>query len=81
MSILLFRRAVFLFLLMIAVFWFYQGFDFQLGPDPGKVLLDRFGQGALSLLLITLFLTPLQKITKQKLYFSSSLLYLIQAIT
>ena len=34
-----------------------------LGPDPGKVLVDRSGLGTLVLLLITLSMTPLQKLT------------------
>ena len=35
----------------------------MLGPDPGKVLVDRLGLGTLILLLITLCMTPLQKMT------------------
>ena len=35
----------------------------SLGPDPGKVLVDRLGLGTLILLLITLSMTPLQKLT------------------
>ena len=34
-----------------------------MGPDPGKVLVDRLGLGTLILLLITLGMTPLQKLT------------------
>jgi len=34
-----------------------------LGPDPGKVLVDNMGQGALVLLLCSLAMTPLQRIT------------------
>ncbi|EZP30209.1 protein-methionine-sulfoxide reductase heme-binding subunit MsrQ [Pseudomonas sp. RIT288] len=43
--------------------WFYQAFADLLGPDPGKVLVDRLGLGTLVLLLITLSMTPLQKLT------------------
>lgn len=31
----------------------------QLGPDPGKVLVDGFGQAALVLLLLSLSMTPM----------------------
>jgi sulfoxide reductase heme-binding subunit YedZ len=41
----------------------YQAWIFALGPDPGKVLVDRLGLGALWFLLITLAMTPLQKLT------------------
>ena len=34
-----------------------------MGPDPGKVLVDRLGLGGLIFLLITLAMTPLQKVT------------------
>ncbi|MHC8413053.1 protein-methionine-sulfoxide reductase heme-binding subunit MsrQ [Pseudomonas sp. Hz4] len=43
--------------------WLYQAWEDVLGPDPGKVLVDRLGQGTLVLLLITLSMTPLQKLT------------------
>ncbi|MCO6060194.1 protein-methionine-sulfoxide reductase heme-binding subunit MsrQ [Pseudomonas sp. MOB-449] len=43
--------------------WLYQAWIFALGPDPGKVLVDRQGLGALWFLLITLAMTPLQKLT------------------
>lgn len=43
--------------------WLYQAWADVLGPDPGKVLVDRLGQGTLVLLLITLSMTPLQKLT------------------
>jgi sulfoxide reductase heme-binding subunit YedZ len=41
----------------------YQAWIFALGPDPGKVLVDRLGLGTLILLLITLTMTPLQRLT------------------
>jgi sulfoxide reductase heme-binding subunit YedZ len=41
----------------------YQAWIFALGPDPGKVLVDRLGLGTLILLLITLAMTPLQRLT------------------
>ncbi|MEB0044679.1 MULTISPECIES: protein-methionine-sulfoxide reductase heme-binding subunit MsrQ [unclassified Pseudomonas] len=43
--------------------WLYQAWADVLGPDPGKVLVDRLGLGTLILLLITLSMTPLQKMT------------------
>ncbi|VVP47081.1 protein-methionine-sulfoxide reductase heme-binding subunit MsrQ [Pseudomonas fluorescens] len=43
--------------------WLYQAWADVLGPDPGKVLVDRLGLGTLVLLLITLSMTPLQKLT------------------
>ena len=39
-----------------------MGFD--LGPDPGKTLLDRLGLGGLMLLLITLSMTPLWRLAR-----------------
>ncbi|RRW43926.1 protein-methionine-sulfoxide reductase heme-binding subunit MsrQ [Pseudomonas luteola] len=46
--------------------WLYEAWSSALGPDPGKVIIDRLGLGALVLLLITLSLTPLQKMTSWK---------------
>ncbi|MHC8405845.1 protein-methionine-sulfoxide reductase heme-binding subunit MsrQ [Pseudomonas sp. TMB3-21] len=43
--------------------WLYEAWADVLGPDPGKVLVDRLGLGTLILLLITLCMTPLQKLT------------------
>ncbi|MEX5574488.1 protein-methionine-sulfoxide reductase heme-binding subunit MsrQ [Pseudomonas lijiangensis] len=59
----LWRVGVFLAACAVPVFWFYQAWIFALGPDPGKVLIERLGLGALILLLITLSLTPLQRMT------------------
>lgn len=55
------RIGVFLLALTWPLLWLCQAEQQQLGPDPGKVLLERFGLGALILLLITLALTPLQR--------------------
>ena len=44
-------------------YWLYLGGVAALGPDPGKVLMDNLGQGALILLLCSLAMTPLQKLT------------------
>ncbi|GAB7528888.1 protein-methionine-sulfoxide reductase heme-binding subunit MsrQ [Pseudomonas sp. 3A(2025)] len=59
----LWRVSVFLAALAFPVFWLYQAWIFALGPDPGKVLVDRLGLGTLILLLITLSVTPLQRLT------------------
>ncbi|BCD84790.1 protein-methionine-sulfoxide reductase heme-binding subunit MsrQ [Pseudomonas solani] len=59
----LWRVAVFLAALVPPSLWVYQAWIFDLGPDPGKTLVDRLGLGALWLLLITLGMTPLQKLT------------------
>lgn len=57
------RLGVFVAALVWPLLWLYQAWENALGPDPGKVLVDRLGLGALVLLLITLSLTPLQKLT------------------
>ncbi|GFM57397.1 protein-methionine-sulfoxide reductase heme-binding subunit MsrQ [Pseudomonas cichorii] len=59
----LWRIGVFLAACVAPVLWLYQAWIFALGPDPGKVLVDRLGLGALILLLITLAMTPLQRMT------------------
>lgn len=58
------RAGVFLAASAPPLFWLCQAWIFDLGPDPGKALVDRLGQGGLVLLLITLAMTPLQKITR-----------------
>ncbi|MDV7213021.1 protein-methionine-sulfoxide reductase heme-binding subunit MsrQ [Azotobacter beijerinckii] len=57
------RCGVFVAALLPPPYWLYQAWTFALGPDPGKVLLERLGQGSLVLLLLTLCLTPLQRAT------------------
>ncbi|WP_065261611.1 protein-methionine-sulfoxide reductase heme-binding subunit MsrQ [Pseudomonas bananamidigenes] len=57
------RVGVFIAAMVWPLWWFYQAFEGLLGPDPGKVLVDRLGLGALVLLLITLSMTPLQRLT------------------
>ncbi len=59
----LWRASVFLMALAFPVFWLYQAWSLALGPDPGKVLVDRLGLGTLILLLITLSVTPLQRLS------------------
>src|SRR5690606_13667717 len=57
------RLSVFLMALAPAIYWFAMAAMQRLGHDPGKILLDNFGQAALCLLLITLLMTPLQWIS------------------
>ncbi|WP_339451892.1 protein-methionine-sulfoxide reductase heme-binding subunit MsrQ [Pseudomonas sp. EA_5y_Pfl2_R50] len=57
------RVGVFIAAAIWPLLWFYQALEDLLGPDPGKVLVDRLGLGTLVLLLITLSMTPLQKLT------------------
>ncbi|MCO8311371.1 protein-methionine-sulfoxide reductase heme-binding subunit MsrQ [Pseudomonas mandelii] len=57
------RIGVFIAVAIWPLLWLYQAWADVLGPDPGKVLVDRLGQGTLVLLLITLSMTPLQKLT------------------
>lgn len=59
----LFRLFIFLTASLWPLFWLYQAWIFALGPDPGKVLVDRLGLGGLVFLLITLSMTPLQRLT------------------
>lgn len=47
----------------VPLYWLYLAWTFALGPDPGKVLVDNLGQGALVLLLLTLAMTPIQRMT------------------
>jgi methionine sulfoxide reductase heme-binding subunit len=46
----------------------YCGLSDQLGPDPGKALVDGLGLWALRLLLITLLLRPLRDITGKSIF-------------
>ncbi len=57
------RLAVFVAAGVWPFWWVYQAWIFALGPDPGKVLVDRLGLGTLILLMVTLCMTPLQKLT------------------
>ncbi|QKV62508.1 protein-methionine-sulfoxide reductase heme-binding subunit MsrQ [Pseudomonas sp. 43A] len=57
------RIGVFIAAAVWPILWLYQALEDLLGPDPGKVLVDRLGLGTLVLLLITLSMTPLQKLT------------------
>ena len=57
------RISVFIAAAVWPLLWLYQAWQDVLGPDPGKVLVDRLGLGTLVLLLITLSMTPVQKLT------------------
>ena len=57
------RLSVFIAAAIWPFFWLYEAWSSVLGPDPGKVLMDRLGLGTLILLLITLCMTPLQKLS------------------
>ena len=59
----LWRLGVFIAVAIWPLYWLYEALSFALGPDPGKVLVDRLGLGTLVLLLVTLCMTPMQKLT------------------
>ena len=59
----LWRGLVFVAALLFPLCWLYEGLQHMTGPDPGKVLVDNLGQGALILLLVTLCMTPLRRLT------------------
>ncbi|MEX5343867.1 protein-methionine-sulfoxide reductase heme-binding subunit MsrQ [Pseudomonas sp. I2] len=58
-----FRFAIFLVGCFFPAWWLYEAAMDLLGPDPGKILVDRLGLGALIFLLVTLAMTPLQRLT------------------
>lgn len=60
----LWRVGIFLAALVPPLYWLYGAVFGLLGPDPGKVLVDNLGLGALILLLSTLAMTPLQQLTR-----------------
>lgn len=63
MRLLLWRLCVFMAVCIWPLYWLYEAWSFALGPDPGKVLVDRLGLGTLILLLVTLSMTPMHKLT------------------
>jgi sulfoxide reductase heme-binding subunit YedZ len=63
MRFLVWRIGVFIAAAIWPMLWLYEALANYLGPDPGKVLVDRLGLGTLILLLVTLCMTPLQKLT------------------
>ena len=58
-----FRLGIFIAGCLFPAWWLYEALTGLLDPDPGKVLMDRLGLGALVFLLITLSMTPLQRIS------------------
>ncbi|MFB4391497.1 MULTISPECIES: protein-methionine-sulfoxide reductase heme-binding subunit MsrQ [unclassified Pseudomonas] len=58
-----FRLAIFIVGCLFPAWWVYEAAMGLLGPDPGKLLVDRLGLGALVFLLVTLCMTPLQRLT------------------
>ncbi|WP_106477139.1 protein-methionine-sulfoxide reductase heme-binding subunit MsrQ [Phytohalomonas tamaricis] len=62
----LWRTLVFIAALVPVGWWAWHVAMNAAGPEPGRYLLLNFGQGALVLLLITLSLTPLTKLTRWK---------------
>ncbi|QJQ96478.1 MULTISPECIES: protein-methionine-sulfoxide reductase heme-binding subunit MsrQ [unclassified Halomonas] len=60
----LWRIAVFLAALAPLAWWSWQVVQSAAGPDPGHYLLLNTGQGGLCLLLATLALTPLTRLTR-----------------
>ena len=57
------RLAIFIVGCALPLWWLYEAAMSLLGPDPGKILMDRLGLGALTFLLVTLCMTPLQRLT------------------
>lgn len=57
------RLLIFIVAACVPFYWLYLVAIAALGPDPGKVLVDNLGQGALVLLLCSLAMTPLQKLS------------------
>lgn len=58
-----FRLAIFVVGCLFPAWWLYEAAMNLLGPDPGKILVDRLGLGALIFLLVTLSMTPMQRLT------------------
>lgn len=63
---LVWRVAVFLAALAPLIFWSWQVANNAAGPEPGRYLLLNIGIGGLWMLLLTLSLTPLTKLTRWK---------------
>ncbi|MEQ5801365.1 protein-methionine-sulfoxide reductase heme-binding subunit MsrQ [Halomonas sp. H10-9-1] len=62
----LWRLGVFLAALAPLVAWGWQVASHAAGPEPGRYLLLNIGIGALWMLLLTLSLTPLTRLTRWK---------------
>ncbi|MHB0850317.1 protein-methionine-sulfoxide reductase heme-binding subunit MsrQ [Stutzerimonas nitrititolerans] len=57
------RLLIFLVAASVPFYWLYLAAIAALGPDPGKVLVDNLGQGALVFLFCSLAMTPLQRLS------------------
>jgi len=57
------RLLIFLVAASVPFYWLYLAAIAALGPDPGKVLVDNLGQGALVFPLCSLAMTPLQRLS------------------
>ncbi|WP_417792022.1 protein-methionine-sulfoxide reductase heme-binding subunit MsrQ [Stutzerimonas xanthomarina] len=57
------RLLLFCSVASVPCYWLYLAATAALGPDPGKVLVDNLGQGALVLLLASLAMTPVRTLT------------------
>ncbi|AFN76944.1 sulfite oxidase subunit YedZ [Stutzerimonas stutzeri DSM 10701] len=57
------RLLIFLVAASVPFYWLYLAAIAALGPDPGKVLVDNLGEGALVFLLCSLAMTPLQRLS------------------
>jgi len=57
------RLLLFIAAASVPIYWLHLAANAALGPDPGKVLVDNLGQGALALLLCSLAMTPLQRLS------------------
>ncbi len=57
------RGLIFLAAAMVPLYWLWLALTASLGPDPGKELVDRLGQGTLVMLLLCLSMTPLRRLT------------------
>lgn len=57
------RLLIFLVAASVPFYWLHLAAIAALGPDPGKVLVDNLGQGALVFLLCSLAMTPLQRLS------------------
>lgn len=59
----LWRATVFVVATLFPLVWLYLGLTHQTGPDPGKILVINLGVGALVLLLLSLGMTPMRRLT------------------
>lgn len=66
---LIFIKLIIWLVALLPLSWMvYAGLNNQLGPDPGKALVDGLGLWALRFLLVTLSLRPLRDITHQSIF-------------